>query len=30
MAFADMAISVRAVDPDVRDLLQPYKILGVA
>lgn len=30
MAFADMAISVRAVDPDVRDLLQPYKLLGVA
>lgn len=30
MAFADMAITVRAVDPDVRDLLQPYKLLGVA
>jgi hypothetical protein len=30
MAFADMAITVRAVDPDVRDLLLPYKILGVA
>jgi hypothetical protein len=30
MAFADMAIAVRAVDPDVRDLLQPYKLLGVA
>lgn len=30
MAFADMAVTVRAVDPDVRDLLQPYKLLGVA
>ena len=30
LAFADMAIAVRAVDPDVRDLLQPYKLLGVA
>jgi hypothetical protein len=30
LAFAEMAITVRAVDPDVRDLLQPYKILGVA
>lgn len=30
LAFADMAITVRAVDPDVRDLLQPYKLLGVA
>lgn len=30
MAFADMAITVRAVDPDVRDLLLPYRILGVA
>lgn len=30
MAFADMAVTVRAVDPDVRDLLLPYKLLGVA
>jgi hypothetical protein len=30
LAFADMAITVRAVDPDVRDLLLPYKLLGVA
>jgi len=30
MAFADMAITVRAVDPDVRDLLQPFRLLGVA
>ena len=30
VGFADMAISVRAVDPDVRDLLSPYKIVGVA
>lgn len=30
MAFADMAITVRAVDPDVRDLLLPYRLLGVA
>ena len=28
LGFADMAITVRAVDPDVRDLLTPYKILG--
>ena len=30
MAFADMAITVRAVDPDVRDLLSPYRLIGVA
>jgi hypothetical protein len=30
LGFADMAITVRAVDPDVRDLLSPYRILGVA
>ena len=28
VGFADMAITVRAVDPDVRDLLTPYRILG--
>lgn len=26
VGFADMAIQVRAVDPDVRDLLHPYKL----
>ncbi len=30
VGFADMAIQVRAVDPDVRDLLAPYRIIGVA
>jgi hypothetical protein len=30
VGFADMAIQVRAVDPDVRDLLNPYKIIGIA
>jgi hypothetical protein len=30
LGFADMAITVRAVDPDVRDLLSPYRLLGVA
>ena len=30
VGFADMAITVRAVDPDVRDLLAPYRIMGVA
>jgi hypothetical protein len=30
VGFADMAVSVRAVDPDVRDLLQPYVLYGVA
>jgi len=30
MAFGDMAVSVRSVDPDVRDLLSPYRMLGVA
>lgn len=30
VGFADMAITVRAVDPDVRDLLQPYRVIGVA
>jgi hypothetical protein len=29
VGFADMAISVRAVDPDVRDLLNGYVIFGV-
>lgn len=30
VGFADMAIQVRAVDPDVRDLLAPYVLLGMA
>lgn len=30
VGFADMAFQVRAVDPDVRDLLAPYRIVGVA
>lgn len=30
VGFADMAIQVRSIDPDVRDLLMPYKILGIA
>jgi len=30
VGFADMAITVRAVDPDVRDLLAPYKMFGIA
>jgi hypothetical protein len=30
VGFADMAVQVRAVDPDVRDLLNPYRIVGVA
>lgn len=30
VGFADMAFQVRAVDPDVRDLLAPYRIIGVA
>jgi hypothetical protein len=30
LGFADMAITVRAVDPDVRDLLSPYRVLGMA
>jgi hypothetical protein len=25
-----MAITVRAIDPDVRDLLSPYKMFGIA
>lgn len=29
VGFADMAITVRAVDPDVRDLLSPYRRFGV-
>jgi hypothetical protein len=29
VGFADMAIQVRAVDPDVRDLLSAYKLLVV-
>lgn len=30
VGFADMAIQVRAVDPDVRDLLNPYRLIAVA
>lgn len=30
VGFADMAIQVRAVDPDVRDLLHTYKFEVVA
>lgn len=30
VGFADMAIQVRAVDPDVRDLLNPYRLEVVA
>lgn len=30
VGFADMAIQVRAIDPDVRDLLNGYRNLGVA
>ena len=30
VGFADQAITVKAVDPDVRDLLNPYRLFGVA
>lgn len=30
VGFADMAVQVRAVDPDVRDLLSPYIDYGIA
>jgi hypothetical protein len=30
VGFADMAITVRAVDPDVRDLLNQFVVFGVA
>lgn len=30
VGFADMAVQVRAVDPDVRDFLNPYRKLGIA
>lgn len=30
VGFADMAIQVRAIDPDVRDLLNPYRKIAVA
>jgi hypothetical protein len=30
VGFADMAITVRAVDPDVRDYLMPYRLNVVA
>ena len=29
VGFADMALQVRAVDPDVRDLLNQYVVFGV-
>lgn len=29
VGFADMAIQVRSVDPDVRDLLLPYRLIGI-
>jgi hypothetical protein len=30
VGFSDMAIAVRSIDPDVRDLLMPYVLLGIA
>lgn len=30
VGFADMAIQVRSIDPDVRDLLSPYTVIGFA
>lgn len=30
VGFSDMAIMVRSIDPDVRDLLAPYMNLGIA
>jgi hypothetical protein len=30
VGFADMAIQVRSVDPDVRDMLSPYVRYGIA
>lgn len=27
VGFADMALQVRAIDPDIRDLLNPYRVL---
>ncbi len=30
VGFADMAIQVRAVDPDVRDLLNPFRKIAIA
>lgn len=30
VGFADMAIQVKAVDPDVRDLLNPYRLIAIA
>ena len=30
VGFNDMALQVRAVDPDVRDLLNPYRLIAVA
>ena len=29
VGFADMAIQVRSVDPDVRDMLFPYRLYGI-
>jgi hypothetical protein len=30
VGFNDMAIQVRAVDPDVRDMLNQYRLMAVA
>jgi len=30
VGFADMAIQVRSIDPDVRDMLSPYVQYGIA
>jgi len=30
VGFADMAVQVRAVDPDVRDLLNPFQVIAIA
>jgi hypothetical protein len=30
VGFADMAMQVRSIDPDVRDLLNPYRDFGIA
>jgi hypothetical protein len=30
VGFADMAMTIKAVDPDVRDFLNPYRKLAVA
>jgi hypothetical protein len=30
VGFGDMAITVRSVDPDIRDMIDPYRLLAVA